>query len=1038
MKRYAYALAAAVCLALLQGAREASANGIFVANGSDSEAPVPLPGVRPTDHRVTAAVRDRVADVTVEQVFHSDAARDLEGTYLFPLPSSAAVKSFAMSMGGKMVEGEILEAREARGIYEGIVRRRQDPGLLEKAKDGLFRARVFPIPAHGDVTIRLSFQEVLAEDAGTLEFRYPLATDRLGGEAVDRVKVEVDVESPVALKAIYSPSHRVETVREGERKARVVYEAAGKRETRDFLLYLGRDEGDVGFSVLSSKPEGEDGTFLLVCAPRAAPADAKRVRKDVVFVLDTSGSMEGEKIRQARTALAYGVRTLKEGDRFDVLAFATSVRPWKAALVEATPQSTEEAAAWIGGLEASGGTDIDGALSTALALLSPDRLSFVAFVTDGRPTVGETDPQALVARATTQNPAHARVFTFGVGYDLDVALLDRIAESTKGSRAYVQPGEDVEVATSRFFKKVAEPVLADVTVEFSGSVYDVYPAKIGDLFADEQVTVFGRYREAGNLSLKVRGRAGAGPVEIACASTLRADLGPEFLPRLWANRKVAYLLDEIRLHGRSRELVDEVVRLATRHRIVTPYTSELVVQDGEFPRRGVGALPLPEETEQVHATDVVAKEPTIKDAELHDHAETDTDAPFEGRVNNGLIGIGGGAGGTFQRRGGHRNLRAGGGGGKKSDDAVEHALRWLAAHRREDGSWSASDAPKGAASDDVSATALSVLAFLGAGYTNRSEGPFGRVVGDGLRYLKNAQEADGRFARTYGTDPVRHDALATLALVEAYGMTGSAIYRSPAAAALRGLLSTRDLWLPHGPGADAPSVAETAAWALLALRTSRYVDAEDEKAGRPPVFALPNETFDLARRWLAATPPPAAGKDPLTLSARLAASFCVRTGPDVAPEAQAALQDLLDHGPAGPDAADDLPWSAAALATQAFFAAGGDVWNRWDKGMRRWIDAQRMDGDDLTTKGSFDPRGPAAGWTGAVESTALGAFVFEAYYRYDALRFRAPPPAQGPVPAAAPASPDAPKTDADKVRESEDLRRRREAAGEGDLPGTGK
>ncbi len=200
---------------LLLFAAPARASGIVLATTAtgggpmDSRAAIAL-----QSHRVHAVVNGPIADVTVDQTFRNETDRRLEGTYLFPLPEGAAVSKFAMTLGGRMVEGEVMDAVRAREIYESVVRRRRDPGLLEYVGRGLFRARVFPIEPRGRVDIRLSFQQVLPDDAGTLEFRYPLATARMHGQPVEETVVTVDVESDVPIRAVYSPSHPVALVRE--------------------------------------------------------------------------------------------------------------------------------------------------------------------------------------------------------------------------------------------------------------------------------------------------------------------------------------------------------------------------------------------------------------------------------------------------------------------------------------------------------------------------------------------------------------------------------------------------------------------------------------------------------------------------------------------------------------------------------------------------------------------------------------------------------------------------------------------------------
>ncbi len=589
------ALGVALLLASAASPRAAWAHGIIVTEGDvvivtpprpPTRRPVAPPRAKAVflkDHRVEATIQGQVADVQVEQVFHNRSGRQLEGTYLFPLPEGATVAKFAMTMGGKMVQGEIVEAEQARRIYHDIVRRQRDPGLLEYLGRGLFRAKVFPILPHQDLTIRLQFQQILPDNDGTLEFRYPLATSRLHGDKVNNALVHVKVQSDVDLKALYSPSHTVAVVREGERQADVSYERAGRAQDRDFLLYIGRSPDDVGFSFVSTKAAGEDGSFLAVLAPSTQVRDEDRLPKDVVFVLDTSGSMAQDgKLQQAQKALEYGVRTLRDGDRFNIIGFATQIRPFRDGLVPATKEIKDAASAWIQKLVAAGGTYIEGGLKEALTMGGDDRLFMVVFITDGRPTVGERDVKRLAAIVEQENTKKARIFTFGVGFDLEVRLLDRIADTTRGTRDYVMPGEDLEVVTSRFFRKVSEPVMSDVKVEFGEGVHDVYPATLPDLFAGGQVVILGRYTTPGDRLIRLRGKVGRREVVHEYEATFSGKEAADYLPRLWAHRKVGYLLDEIRLHGEDQELVDEIVRLATRHGIVTPYTAGLVVEEGEM------------------------------------------------------------------------------------------------------------------------------------------------------------------------------------------------------------------------------------------------------------------------------------------------------------------------------------------------------------------------------------------------------------------------------------------------------------------------
>jgi Ca-activated chloride channel family protein len=564
-------------------ASSAFANGIVV----ETPRPEPLPPVRMKEHRVTTVIHDRAASVTVEQVFLNHSKSVLEGTYLFPLPADAAVGDFAMTMGDRLVEGEVLEAKKAREIYESIVRSRRDPGLLEYAGRGLFRARVFPLEPGKETRVRLTYQQVLPEEAGAIEFSYPLGADSLNRAPLESVIVDVRFESSVDLRSVLCPSHAVDVRREGGRGARVVYEATRRREIREMRLWFGRSADDVALTALSSLPREGEGTFLASLAPRLVAEEGEIVPKDVVYVLDTSGSMGGAGIEQAKGALKQGIAMLRPGDRFGIVAFSTEARRFRRAttgwpprdLVEPTEENRRDAAKWIDAQEAKGGTALEDGLRTALTMGEKGRLFLVLLLTDGRPTVGFTRPEEILLSARRSNVAGARVFTFGAGDDLDVALLDRIAEETGGGRHYIAPHEEIGPPVTAFLRGIDQPLLTDVRLDVEGDVTEVYPRRMPDLYAGGEVTVLGRYAKAGERVLRLVGKRRGEERTFEFRTTFSAESRHAYLERIWAQRKVAFLLDQMRLHGENQELADEVTRLGTLHALVTPYTAGLVLED---------------------------------------------------------------------------------------------------------------------------------------------------------------------------------------------------------------------------------------------------------------------------------------------------------------------------------------------------------------------------------------------------------------------------------------------------------------------------
>ncbi len=548
---------------------------------------------------VETRIRGRVATTTIDQVFFNPSSSQLEGTYLFPLPEGAAIERFTMFVDGQELVGELLDADRARSIYEGIVRARRDPALLEFVGTRLFRARIFPIPPRTDKRVRLSYTEMLSGDTGSVTWRFPLGNARHGGKPVGRATVVVDLETPRPLAAVYSPTHPLDVVRRGDRAARASWEAADVLPERDFALVWQEPTAELGFSFLPHREAGEEGSFLFLVSPSVDP-DVKPIPRDVVFCLDTSGSMAGEKIQQARGALRYGVRSLSPGDRFAIVTFATEPRTFRDALVPASKDEVEAALAFIDGIQAVGGTAIDEALARSLAFLADGdaaRPGVVLFATDGCPTIGERDPAAILARSKGLAPARVRLFSFGVGHDVNTRLIDLLADELRGARDYVAPAEDIEVRVSALVAKTSYPVLTDVTLSVEGvAVHDIYPRRLPDLFRGSELALLGRYAGSGPAVVRVRGRSAAGPREFVQEVNFPAKAGDTpSVGRLWALRRVGFLMDEIRLRGETAELKDEVVRLAKRHGILTPYTSYLVLEDERLLQRDGRRADLPAE-----------------------------------------------------------------------------------------------------------------------------------------------------------------------------------------------------------------------------------------------------------------------------------------------------------------------------------------------------------------------------------------------------------------------------------------------------------
>lgn len=532
-------------------------------------------------HHVDIQIDNQVAQTTVDQVFINNYHRDIEGTYIFPIPQDASISKFSMFMGGEEVRGKILDREEARRIYQDIVRQRKDPALLEYFKDGMFKASVYPIPANGETRIKLDYSEVLKLSGGICGYRYTLSTEKFSKDPLQSVKVNVKITSKVPMKTIYSPSHDIKVEKQDDYHATVSYIEEGTRPDKDFLLYYTVSEKDIGFNLLPYQDEDYQGYFLAMISPQVKVEADKTSSKNIIFILDTSGSMQGEKIKQAKGALSFCLNSLNKGDRFNLIDFDDVIRPFKTGLIRATGEDVRAALSFVDGTEADGGTNINDALLTALRQIeNAEGPSFIIFLTDGLPTVGETDINNILANIKNANKSSTRLFVFGVGFDVNTRLLDRLAQDNYAASDYVRPSEDIEVKVSAFYKKVSHPVLTDLRLSFGQvEVYELYPRELPDIFKGTQLLVLGKFKNSGHTAVTLTGSAQGSTQRFTYEVDFTSDRQNDFIPRLWATRRIGYLIDQLRLHGQNQELVEEVVSLSKKYGIITEYTSFLIDAD---------------------------------------------------------------------------------------------------------------------------------------------------------------------------------------------------------------------------------------------------------------------------------------------------------------------------------------------------------------------------------------------------------------------------------------------------------------------------
>ncbi|MEQ8791717.1 MAG: VIT domain-containing protein [Pirellulaceae bacterium] len=538
---------------------------------------------------VQARIDDQVARTQVTQSFVNTGSRQMEVSFVFPLPYDGAIDRLTFMVDGTEYEAKLMKASEARSIYEGYIRRNQDPALLEWMGTGMFKTSVFPVPPGAERKVTLRYSQLLRKDHQLTDFLFPLSTAKYTSHAVEKVSVEASIQSTQEIKSVYSPTHSIEVKRPGKHQATIKFEAQNQIPESDFRLFFDTAAGSLGASVVSYRPEpNEDGYFLLLASPEVKSASAARAAKTVVVVVDRSGSMSGKKIEQAREALKFVVNNLRDGDLFNIVAYDSSVESFRPELQKFNEETRQQAVGWIEGIYAGGSTNIDGALKTALGMFQDEkRPGYVVFLTDGLPTAGETNESKIVVNSTKNNKYDVRLINFGVGYDVNARLLDRLSRENRGQSEFVRPNEDLEAHVSRLYDKISSPVMTNVAVDFEldevrveegRPVTRVYPRQLTDLFEGEQLVLVGRYKKHGPAKVTIKGRVGDDEREFDFPAELVQHSGDQsysFVEKLWAMRRVGEIIDELDLHGANQELVTELVALSTKHGIITPYTSFL-------------------------------------------------------------------------------------------------------------------------------------------------------------------------------------------------------------------------------------------------------------------------------------------------------------------------------------------------------------------------------------------------------------------------------------------------------------------------------
>jgi len=546
---------------------------------------------------VRATVTGPVAHVEVTQSWENPNTFAVDGLYIFPLPENAAVNNMSLRIGERLIQGRMHRREEARAIYEQARRQGQVAGLLDQERPNVFVQRVANIMPGVRIEVILAMDHEVPCESGTCEYVFPMVVGprfvparqadpglinppvvEEGSSTGQTLSLSVDLRAGVPVSDLRSPSHRVILTREDESRARAVLaEGEASRLNRDFRLQwrVGSQRPELGIlSWRDPSHENDFGVFTLILQPPAETAPGDAAPRELVFVLDCSGSMNGVPLEASKNVVRQALRSVRPQDTFQIIRFSENASGLGPAPLTPTPENIRRALAYLDSLQGQGGTEMIAGIRAALSRpTDPDRLRIVAFLTDGY--IGNEREILAEVRRTI---AAARLFSFGIGSSVNRYLLEGLAEEGRGAAAFLGPRETADDMVTRFIRRIETPVLTDIRITLEDlEVTDLEPAKIPDLFAGQSVLIHGRYNRPQTGVVIVEGRRRGRFETLRQVAVLpETNEENEALGRLWARARIHRLNRQ--LHDGPREDVKEmIVQIGLRHRLMTAWTSLVAV-----------------------------------------------------------------------------------------------------------------------------------------------------------------------------------------------------------------------------------------------------------------------------------------------------------------------------------------------------------------------------------------------------------------------------------------------------------------------------
>jgi len=545
---------------------------------------------------VKADISGFLARVTVTQEFENSFTEPIEAVYTFPLSQNSAVDDMTMKIGERTIRGKIMRREEARKVYEQARTEGKTASLLDQQRPNIFTQSVANILPNDKIIIEISYVETLKYEDGQYEFVFPMTIGpRYNPNSVadatkispkieetrngSDISIEVNLDAGVPTEGIYSISHPIATTNLSSNSAKISLREDKVIPNKDFILRYDVTGKRIEDAILTHRAE-KGGFFSLILSPPDNFTEQNYTPKEIVFVLDTSGSMSGFPIEKAKEAMKLSLEGLNPNDTFNLITFAGDTAILFDAPVPATEENLAKAKAFLESRRGSGGTEMMKAVRAALEPSdSQKHLRIVCFMTDGY-----VSNEAEIIAEIQKHPK-ARIFSFGIGNSVNRFLLDKMAQEGQGEVEYVGLKDDGSKAAKKFFERVRTPILTDISIDWNGlPVEDVYPQKIGDLFSAKPVILNGRYTKGAKGTIRLKGNV-AGKLFVRDIPVTLPENKPEndVLATLWARRRVDGLMSDFykntNKEKEKNEIQAQITSLGIEFRLLTQFTSFVAVED---------------------------------------------------------------------------------------------------------------------------------------------------------------------------------------------------------------------------------------------------------------------------------------------------------------------------------------------------------------------------------------------------------------------------------------------------------------------------